>query len=316
MQSRYIRLAAALNLRHVEIFRAVMLSGTTQRAAEVLRISQPGVSRAVQELERQLGFALFHRVRRRLVPTAEAGLYLREVEESFAALSRLGSAGARIRDFGSGQIRIATLSGLSTTIVPRALKRFRDGHPGVSVSLQVRMSATVKQLVQSGRFDLGLAADEIDTTGIDAVPFAAFAGVLALPSGHPLCRLDAIGPGDLHEVDFVALSPEDTARQALDRLLAEAGATPRVVLETPFANTVCAMVQAGLGCGFVNPLTAEPFLGRGLELRPFRPVVLFRTLLLRPVSGPDARIVGDCVAALTAEAEAARAALPPALAGA
>ena len=91
-----------LNLRQVEIFHAVMVNGTTQRAAEVLHISQPGISKAIQELERQLGFALFHRTRRRLVPTAEAHFYFREVEESFAALSRLRSAAARIRDFGSG----------------------------------------------------------------------------------------------------------------------------------------------------------------------------------------------------------------------
>lgn len=304
-----------LNLRHVEIFRAVMLNGTTQRAADVLHISQPGVSRAVQELERQLGFALFQRSRQRLLPTAEAHLYLREVEESFAALSRLGGAAARIRDFGSGQIRIATLSGLSTNIVPRALRRFRDDHPGVSISLQVRMSSTVKQLVQAGRFDLGLAADEIDTAGVDASPFADFAGAVAVPSGHPLCAAGEVHPRDLDGVDFVALSPEDTARQALDRILADAGATPRIVLETPFANTVCAMVQAGLGCGLVNPLTAEPFAGQGVELRPFRPAVWFRTLLLRPVAGPDARIVSDCIAALVAEVEASRTLLPRRLAG-
>lgn len=298
-----------LNLRQVEIFRAVMLNGTTQRAAEVLHISQPGVSKAIQELEHQLGFPLFHRTRKRLTPTAEARLYLREVEESFAALSRLRSAAARIRDFGSGQIRIATLSALSTNIVPRALRRFSDRNPNVSITLQTRMSSTVKELIQSGRFDLGLAADEIDVTGVDARLFAVFPGVVALPKGHPLSRKSVIVPADLHDCSFIALSPEDTTRRTLDRILAEHGATPRIVLETPFANTVCAIVQAGLGCGIVNPLAADPFAGKGVILRPFQPLVQFRTLLLRPANSPASRLVEDCISTMEKEVEEAQASI-------
>ncbi|WP_193180568.1 LysR substrate-binding domain-containing protein [Nisaea sediminum] len=295
-----------LNLRQVEIFHAVMVHGTTQRAAEMLNISQPGVSKAIQELERQLGFALFHRSRRRLVPTAEAHFYFREVEESFAALSRLRSAGARIRDFGSGQIRIATLSALSTNIVPRALVRFRKRHPDVSITLQAHLSATVKDLVAARQFDLGLAADEIDVTGVDAQPFSTFRGAIALPDGHPLTAKAELGPEDLDGEDFIALSPEDTTRQELERLLAERGSRPRMVLETPFANTVCAMVQAGMGIGYINPICAEPFLGKGLVLRAFAPPASFRTLLIRPPAMPPSLIIRDCIAAFEEELDATR----------
>ena len=309
MPTGYVSLKNPLNLRQVEIFRAVMMNGTTQRAADVLHISQPGVSKAIQDLERQLGFALFHRTRKRLMPTAEARLYFHEVEESFAALSRLRSAGARIRDFGSGQIRIATLSALSTNIVPRALKRFRDRYPDVSITLQARMSSSVKDLVMSGRFDLGLAADEIDVTGVDARLLGSFRGGIVVPEGHPLGSRSVIAPEDLHGEDFIALSPEDTTRPQLERVFADHGSRPKIVLETPFASTICAMVQVGLGCGFVNPLSAEPFLGKGVVLRPFHPMIQFRTLLLRPADTPVPRIVEDCIAALDAEAAMAHEAI-------
>lgn len=293
---------APLNLRQVEIFRAVMLHGTTKHAAEVLHISQPGVSKAIQDLERELGFELFHRVRKRLQPTAEGQLYFREVEESFASLSRLSSAGARIRDFGSGQIRLATLSALSTNIIPRALRSFQGDHPSVSIVLQARMSSTVKDLVASGGFDLGLAADEIDASGVQAEPFAEFNGAICLPESHPLSSKREISPRDLDGCPFIALSAEDTSRQRLDRVLSDHGVKPRIVLETPFANTVCAMVQAGLGCGLVNPLTAEPFLGRGVILRPLVPRIPFRTLLIQPIAKPTANIVADCIRTLKSEA--------------
>ncbi|WP_193170611.1 LysR substrate-binding domain-containing protein [Nisaea nitritireducens] len=293
-----------LNLRQVEIFHAVMVNGTTQRAAEVLHISQPGISKALQELERQLGFALFHRTRRRLVPTAEAHFYFREVEESFAALSRLRSAAARIRDFGSGEIRIATLSALSTNIVPRALVRFRNLHPDVSITLQTHMSSTVKELVAAGQFDLGLAADEIDVSGVEAQTLSTFRGAIALPDGHPLCRKPHLEPQDLNDQDFIALSPEDTTRQDLERVLDSAGSRVRTVLETPFANTICAMVQAGMGIGFINPICAEPFLGKGIVLRPFEPSLEFRTLLVQPPAVPPSKIVRDCIDAFREETRA------------
>jgi DNA-binding transcriptional LysR family regulator len=305
----YVMLKNPLNLRQVEIFHAVMSSGTTRRAAEILHISQPGISKAIKELEHELGFALFHRTRRRLTPTTEARLYLREVEDSFASLSRLRSAAARIRDFGSGQIRIATLSALSTNIVPRALKRFCDENPQISISLQARMSTTVRDLVLTGGFDIGLAADEVDTTGVEARPLVEMPAVIALPENHPLTRKQELAPKDLDKQAFIALSPEDTTRHQLDAILGSHGASPRVVLETPFANTVCAMVQAGLGCGLVNPLTAEPFLGKGLVLRAFRPNVSFRTLLLLPTANPTGVVVQRLITALEAECTSARQAL-------
>ena len=299
-------LKSPLNLRQVEIFHAVMTSGTTRRAAEILHISQPGVSKAIKELEHELGFELFHRTRRRLTPTTEARLYLREVEDSFASLSRLRSAAARIRDFGSGQLRVATLSALSTNIVPRALKRFCDANPQISITLQARMSSTVRDLVLTGGFDIGLAADEVDTTGVEARPLIEMPGVIAVPENHPLAKKKEIVPKDLDKQAFIALSPEDTTRHQLEALLASHGAFPRVVLETPFANTICAMVQAGLGCGLVNPLTAEPFIGQGLVLKVFRPSVSFRTLLLLPTANPAGAVVQRLIAALDAECAQAR----------
>lgn len=294
-------MAPSLSLRQVEIFRAVMLHGTTRRAAEVLNISQPGVSKALQELEHYLGLALFHRERKRLSPTAEARLWFSEVESAYATLARLGSAAARIRDFGTGQLRIATLSALSTNIVPRALKRFRTMQPGVSITLQTRMSSTVRDIVLSGGVDIGLAADEIDMTGVDARELCAFPACLALPPDHPLTAKSIIEARDLHNQDFIALSPEDTTRRALDEVLRDSGSTPRVVAETPFAQTICAMVMAGLGCGVVNPVAAAPFEGRGIELRPFTPTVTFRSLLIRPAESPVSRVVADFIQALEEE---------------
>lgn len=284
-----------MNLRHIEAFHAVMTNGTASKAAEILRISQPAVSKAIMELERQVGFTLFDRSSGRMVPTAEAQLFYREVSASFAGLSHLKSAASRIRDFGSGEIRVASLSALSTNVMPKVFRSFQRRHPDVAITFQARMSSSVKDLVAAGQFDVGLAADEIDLVGVEALPFASYRVALALPIGHPLEEKEVVRPEDLHGQNFIALAPEDTTRREADLIFAERGVQPKVVLETPYSTTICAMVNAGLGCGIVNPLTAEPYVGKGLSLRPFEPALFFRTLLLLPPNRSQSRIVRDFV---------------------
>lgn len=284
-----------MNQRQIEIFDAVMRNGTTLRAADVMGMSQPAVSKAIQQLEASVGFALFDRGTGRMRPTAEAQLLHQEVEASFTGMTQLRGAAARIRDFGSGQIRIACLSALSINLVPQALRAFHRQHPTVAITLQVLMSATVRDLVASGRFDFGIAADEIDTSGVESTPFTKYPAVIATYPGHRLSQLGSITPADLHDENFIALAPEDTTRQAADKLFAEQEIQPRVVLETPHSSTVCAMVRARLGVGLVNPATAELYAKQGIILKPFTPKILFRTLLLTPPGYRPSRIVRDCI---------------------
>ncbi|MBB4184722.1 LysR substrate-binding domain-containing protein [Sinorhizobium terangae] len=293
-----------MNLRQIEVFHAVMTNGTASRAAEVLRISQPAVSKAIQELERGTGLALFHRINGRLVPTSEAQLFFREVEQSFTGLIHLRSAAARIRDFGSGEIRLASLSALSTNVVPKALYAFQKRHPEVAITFQARMSSMVKDLVSSGQFDIGLAADEIDLAGVDAQPFANYRTAIALPANHHLTERTVICPQDLHGEAFIALAPEDTTRRQIDAIFEAEAVKPKIVLETPYSTTICAMVNAGLGCGVVNPITAEPFLGKNIVIRPFERAVYFRTLLLLPPNGRPSKIVRDLMSELKKHASA------------
>lgn len=288
-----------MNLRQIEVFRAVMTTGTTARAADVLRISQPAVSKAIGELERAVSFPLFHRIKGRLQPTAEGQLMFREVELTFAGLAHLRGAAARIRDYGSGELRIACLSALSTNIMPKALAAFMARHPHVAVTFQVRMSSVVRDLVASGQFDLGLVADEIDKTGVEVRPFAQYRAALAMPENHALAAKEVIRPEDVDGLNFIALAPEDTTRHEAEQAFAKVGSKPKVVLETPYSTTICALIASGIGVGLVDPLTAEPYLGRGLVLRPFEPKLTFRTLLILPPNRPASQILEDFMAELS-----------------
>jgi DNA-binding transcriptional LysR family regulator len=282
-----------MNFRQVEAFRAVMITGSASRAADLLQVSQPAISRSVLELEKATGFQLFDRVRGRLVPTAEGQLFFRDVETTFQGLDRLRISAARIRDFGTGDIRIASLAALGSTLVPHALRLFRQKHPAIAVTLQVAASSTVRELVMSSRFDVGLAADEIDVAGLEHQLFATPKAVCAMANDHRLCERQVITPEDLHDEPFIALSPEDTVRRKLDKVFQSSNVRPKVVAETPNSSTVCALAMEGLGIGLVNPYAADGYSARGVVFKPFSAAVHFRTLLIFRPDLPKSRIVRD-----------------------
>lgn len=287
-----------MNFRQLEIFRAVMISGSASRAAELLQVTQPAISRSIGDLEQGLGFLLFDRVRGRLVPTPEGQLFFRDVAASFVGLDRLRSAAARIRDFGSGSIRIASQAALGSTIVPRAIRTFRDANPQIAITLQIVSSSLVRELVANQQFDIGLAADEVDLSGVDHRIFGNFKAVCAIPPGHALAAKTIVHPRDLHGEPFIALAPEDRARERMERVLEEAGAEPHIVVETPSASTICALALQGVGIGLVNPAAAEGFSERGLVFRRFEPDVYFKSYLLFRPDAQKAQLVKTFVGEL------------------
>ncbi|WP_299472434.1 LysR substrate-binding domain-containing protein [uncultured Roseibium sp.] len=269
-----------MKFRQLEAFHTMMISGSTVRAAELMQITQPAVSRSIAELETSLGFTLFDRVRGRMVPTTEGQLFFREVSESFKGMDRLRSAAAAIRDYGSGHLKIASLSALGVEVVPRAIRDFRRKNPRVRITLQVLSSAQVRNQVVDGSFDIGLAADEIDRSGVDTTHFGGFSGVIAMSAHHPLATQEMLGPTDLNGQPMIGLAPEDRARHRFDAILKEAGVSPEYVVETPSSTTTCALALTGDAIGLVNPLVVDGFVARGLEIRPFAPEVNFRSFLL------------------------------------
>jgi DNA-binding transcriptional LysR family regulator len=288
----------ALNFHQVEAFRAVMLCGSMTGAAEMINTSQPAVSRLVAQLERATGLLLFERAGSRVQPTAEALAFYREVDRLFGALGSLAQSARTIRTFGTGHIRIASLPSLGLGFVPRAIRRFREKYPDVTVSLQTRSSATVIEWTAAHQCDLGLAAKGPDVRGVAAQLFVSAAGACILPPGHRLAEKQVIRPADLEGESFVSLGLSDLTRAKVDRVFAAAGVNRRLSVETQYAAAVCACVLEGLGVSIVNPFVPPDFYSRGLLMRRFEPEVTIDKLILFPRGKPTSALVGAFVETL------------------
>ena len=112
-----------MNLRQLEVFRAVMVAGSTVDAASMLYVSQPAVSNAIVQLENRLGFKLFERIKGRLHPTAEAKVLLAESERVFTDFNRVHNLAQELRDGKAGALRIAASPSIGQTIMPSPDRR-------------------------------------------------------------------------------------------------------------------------------------------------------------------------------------------------
>lgn len=244
---------AALTHRHVEVFRALMLSGSATRAAEMLFTSQPTISRELARMEQIVGFALFERVHGRLRPTMAALTLFDEVRLAYVGLERVAATAARLREFRDGQLSVIALPAFSHAILPGACRRFLAAHAGVSVSVATQESPVLEEWLTAQRYDLGLTEHDVAPAGTELTPLLAVDEVCVLPDGHPLLAKCALDLEDFADRPFVSLSLNDPYRILIDEAFAQLGVAPRPVVETPSAVSVCAFVRQGLGLAIVNP---------------------------------------------------------------
>ncbi|MDY0978059.1 LysR substrate-binding domain-containing protein [Massilia sp. CFBP9012] len=302
--------------RDIEIFRTVMTSGSATRAAKVLGLSQPAVSMALRRLEERAGLELFQRPGGKLQPTQQAQALLAEVQRHFVGMDVIEQRIRSLKQFGAGRVRIAAFPGLGTGFVPRVLADLAAAGTCSMVSLQVMGSQDVRSQVLRDEVELGIAAQDISTAGVEHALFAHYFGVVALPAGHALSRNSVITPKQLARHPFVALQPDDAVSLRLDAILHAHGVQLQTTVETSYTFSLCELVRNRIGVALVNPVTAVDYLDAGLVFRPFSERLEFTALTMwpagRPLSPFVRQMLGAMRARLQADMDRLRATMPPA----
>jgi len=264
-----------LNPRQIEAFRTVIVTGGVTAAARALNITQPAVTRLVQDLQYALGLTLFERRGNRLVPTNEALSLYREVERQFVGLDRIHSAARSLRDGLSGSLRIAALPAFSIGFLPQLTGEYLKEKPGLELALYGSISSQVAEWVASGFCDLGFAQLPLDFPSVEVELLPAVAAVAVMPAGHRLAARDSLVPEDFVGEAFVSLEQTTQLRYRIDAMFATARIARETRIETPLSMIACSLVAAGAGVSIVDPFTAQEYCGRGIELRPFEPQIRF-----------------------------------------
>ncbi len=269
-----------LNVKHVECFRTVMTVGTVTAAAELLKSSQPAVSRSIQQLEDVVGFRLFDHLRGRLTPTASAHALYDEVKKTFLGLDHITRFASELNTIQSGNISVVCAPVFSDGFIAEVAACFLAVHKFVNLNVDIQNSEIVGEWLGDQRYDVGLAACPLSPPGASSEMFAQPDEVCVLPPAHRLCGKDMIELEDLADQDFIGLEGRHPYRYRLDKIFSDACIERRLVIETSNAASVCSLVLKGAGVGIVNPFTAVEYVDRGLVMRPLAVRLPFATTLL------------------------------------
>lgn len=257
-----------LDIKSLALFYYTFQGGTLTTAGRMLGLSQSAASRQLGQLEKALGFALFHRDRGRLLPTSDATILFRDVEQFMAVSAHLHAVVSDIADYRKGEIRIVTPPSFGEAILPPILSEFLTQFPGIHVTIESFRSVQAMKLIANRSVDLGilpLATIDPDLTARHLVscPMAC-----VLPRTHALAASPVLDPKALAGEPMILLGTGQPVRRHIDTLFAQAGARLQVRVETRTVSSACALAAQGIGITVVNALLARHYLGDTLVSRP------------------------------------------------
>jgi DNA-binding transcriptional LysR family regulator len=260
-----------MNVREIEIFRAVMQAGSITGAAKRLNIAQPAVSKYIAQLERRVGLALFVRMGNRIAPTPEAKALYEQVERLFVGLNQVERFMADMRQHSRGHVTMACLPLLSLSVLPDVVATFMRERPDVTVALQTRSSSRIVEWVAARQVDFGIGIHVADRPDVITQRLVDLELFCALPPGDPLEDREEIGIEDLAGRDLIALSNHDGTQIALDALLETAKVAPRRRIEVFWTSVALELALKGAGIAFVDAITASRTPHGAERLRRFSP---------------------------------------------
>lgn len=295
-----------LKPRHLEVFDALMEQGSVSRAAVRLGLSQPAVSIALSNLEKDLGFRLFYRTKGYFAPTPEAQRLHGEAELSLLAFSRFLARAREIAGGDAGSITLAANGASAINFLPRVIALYRSEAPGVTVDLKVRSSRQVAAWVAGGQIDIGMIDAPMPVVGLRGESVFLPCGAI-LPAAHPLGARRRLGPADLAGETMIGITGDHPIDRAVARAFTAAGIELNRPVTASFFAIARNMVREGVGVAMVDAMNGAVAADDGVVWRPFDPPVTYELAILyhpeRADSPPVARML-DLIRARLEEARA------------
>lgn len=270
-----------LNVREIEVFRAVIQTGTTTAAAQLLHTTQPSISRLLGQMQAAAGLKLFDMHKGRLRPTPEAMDLYATVQQHFLGRERIEHELAVLRQSGAGALRIGCTPALGLSVVPCVVRDFVVQHPGTHISLQTLGTAALREGLLHGRFDLVVSTVAIATPELDAAVLHRSYAVCVMHPDHPLAARKELHVRDLRGELLLTLNTDDSIFLQLQRTMQEHHVEVVSAIETTYSSTICSLAAQKLGVGVVNPYVASVF-AKDLCIMPLRPGCSVEVVLALP----------------------------------
>ena len=239
-------------------------------AAKALHTSQPGVSKAIIELEEELGIDIFTRHGKRLKRITEPGQH---VLDSIAVIMRevgnLKRIGEQYSAQDTGTLSIATTHTQARYVLPLPVAKLREQYPKVNISLHQGAPDQVARMVIEETAEIGIATESLaNYPELVTLPCYEWQHVLVLPAAHALSQKERLTLEDIAFEPLITYHPSFTGRTRIDNAFAQRQLTPRVVLEAIDSDVIKTYVRLGLGIGIVAEMAVAADKDTDLATRP------------------------------------------------
>ena len=260
------------------------------QAAEMLNITQPSASSLIANLEHELGFKLFQRMKGRLVATPEAHTLLPDVTRTLGSVELTEHRARQIKEDRQGDLSIVSYPDFAIDFLPELMSKFLEFRPGIRVNLQARRTEMMSGLLSTHDYDLAITTQLVETKNLNVQEFRQPC-VIIFPKGGAPEGKRPLGPDDLKAHHLVTVtSSHPTTAQLADRFSQAGVIPPNTFIETQTFESVCGFVRRGAGVGIVAAITASRYINE-VEIREFAPSIWHYVFLLRPLDRPSSSIL-------------------------
>ncbi len=286
-----------MQMRQLEAFHAIIVTGTVTKAAQKLGISQPSVSRLITDLEAGLGFSLFQRKKGRIQPNQDGYDFFKQLNTVYSGIEKLHSFAHTIRTERSGHLRIAFSSALSISMLPKTVMRFQKQWPDVHITLNICSPITILDELQNHETDIGFLNQMVDMPGLIQQPLIEATFICALPPGHKLANEPEIDVQMLDGENLIMLESEGglTWLPHLE-MLRQSGITYKTTLSTQRSLTAYSLVLEGAGIGILEPFSARHWQSQGVVIKPFKPRMSYPFVIAFSEAKPHSELAGKFIA--------------------
>lgn len=251
-----------MELRHLHYFAVLAETLHFGRAADLLHISQPPLSRQILLLEQELGVTLFERSRRSVRLTAAGERLRRDAREILAAVDR-AKRNTQAASLGeNGTLGVGFMFAAAYSVVPALTRAYTSAYPQVELTLSETIPTLLNEELRSGAIDVGIMYPPRNTDQLSMRTVFQEPLVVALPTGHPLAAQTVISIESLRDQSFI-ISPRKASAYIYDTIVEHCqahGFSPKIRLETNFQQTIVNLVGQDLGIALVHRsiATARP----------------------------------------------------------
>lgn len=287
-----------MKLKHIEVFHAVMLTGSVSAAARLLHVTQSAATQALQHAELQLGYALFTRQRNRLEPTRQALALYPEVQALMLQLEAVRRMSAALRSDEAGGFRLLIVPSLAVRALPDALAIFRRRHRALPVSVRTMHSHEITRAMALQEGDLGIVYGKLPHPALHEELVATGRLVCVSPRGSGTDRRATVSMQEILREPFIRIDERDPLGAVLADQWARLGLAPAAGITVQTHHIAMVMAEQGFGPAIIDSFTAQARTQDRLHVRTLLPEVPVEVRALQPRGVRSPQAVADFIAAL------------------